>query len=197
MNKTKTGKFHLLKFALVVPVITFLLLAFRNEKEVYNTTSKEQNTITKKYILSSLAYSVADKKVEAAVKKENGNCLLKTGEALNLDMVFNEKARLQNLLKRNGYNNLSAHAITFMIDTTLGNHSFSIQVNIDLGKDELTGRKEETSNGNNKISFQNNDEEKLIQADNPGTQTRSIYNIKEDELRKIRAISNSGISSVE
>lgn len=173
MNKRKTGKLHLLKFALLVPIITFLLLAFRNKHEKHNPGTQEQNAIAKTYILSSLTYSVPDKKVEAAVKKENENCLLKTGEGLSLEMVFNEKTRLKNLLERNGYNNIPAHAITFMIDTTLGNNSFSIQVNINLAKDELSKSKEASGTGDNKISARNNDEEKLIQPANSVAQTHS------------------------
>lgn len=173
MNKRKTGKLHLLKFALLVPIITFLLLAFRSKHEKYNNGTKEQNAIARTYILSSLTYSVPDKKVEAVVKKDNGNCLLKTGEALNLEMVFNEKTRLRNLLEKNGYDNIPAHAITFMIDTTLGNNSFSIQVNINLAKDELSKSKEASGTGDNKISARNNDEEKLIQPANSVAQTHS------------------------
>ena len=196
MNKTKTGRLHLLKFALLIPLVTLLLLAFRNKHEAENHASKEQNTVTKTYILSSLTYSVSDKKAEVAVKKEKENCLLRTGEALSLDKVFNEKTRLKSLLERNGYNNIGAHAITFMIDTTLGNNSFSIQVNINVAKDELSERKEEVGN-NNKISFQNNDGEKLIEASTPVTRSGDINILNRDEVRKKQAIFNSELSSVE
>ena len=91
----------------------------------------------------------------------------------NFEKVFNEKARLKSLLEKNGYNNIDSHAITFMIDTTLGNNSFSIQVNINLAKDELSETKKEFGNGNDKISFQSNDEENLIQPANSVTQTHS------------------------
>ena len=139
MNKTKTGKLHLLKFALVIPLVILLLLAFRSKQDVSKPASLDKITMTKTYILGSLTYDVPDKKVEAEVKKEKENCLLKTGQALNLDMVFNEKTRLMNLLEKNGHTNIGPHAITFMIDTTLGSNSFSIQVNINLIKELLVG----------------------------------------------------------
>ncbi len=138
INRTKTGPLHLLKFALLVPIAMFLLLAFRNKQEVYTTPSKEKTPITKTYILSSLTYSIPDKKIEAAVKKDQNESLLKTGEALNLELVYNERIRLKNLLEKSGYNNIGKHAITFMIDTTLGNNSFSVQVNINLAKDQVS-----------------------------------------------------------
>jgi hypothetical protein len=82
------------------------------------------------------------------VKNNQQSSLLKIGEDLNLDMVFNERLRLKELLEKNGYDNIWKHAIVFMIDTTSGNNSFSIQVNINLTKDEIKG-KEQPSPGSN------------------------------------------------
>lgn len=197
MNKSKTGKSHLLKFALLVPLVTFLLLAFRNKHEIYNPATKEQSAATKTYILSSLTYSVPDKKVEAAVKKEKENCLLKTGEALSLEMVFNEKTRLKNLLEKNGYNNIGNHAITFMIDTTLGNNSFSIQVNINLTKDELSESKEESGQNGNKISTRINASERSIRAADPVIQPRSTNAADKDELSKKQLIFDNKLVAIQ
>ena len=197
MNKSKTGKSHLLKFALLVPLVTFLLLAFRNKQEIYNPATKEQSTATKTYILSSLTYSVPDKKVEAAVKKEKENCLLKTGEALSLEMVFNEKTRLKSLLEKNGYNNIGNHAITFMIDTTLGNNSFSIQVNINLAKDELSESREESGQNGNKISTRINASERSIRAADPVIQPRSTNAADKDELSKKQLVFDNKLAAIQ
>lgn len=175
MNKTKTGRLHLLRFALVVPLATLLLLAFRNKQEVYKTAPAPEKAISKTYILSSLIYAVPDKKVEAEVIKDKENCLLKTGQALDLDMVFNEKTRLTNLLQKIGYTNVGPHAITFMIDTTLANNSFSIQVNINLIRDDLSKSKEVSANNENSIGTQIEPPEKLISpADNRVIQSHSL-----------------------
>lgn len=181
MNKTKTGRLHLLKFMLLVPLVTLLLLAFRNKQEIYKTAPAGGKTITKTYILSSLLYSVPDKKLEAEVKKEEQNSLLKTGQALNLDMVFNEKARLTNLLQRIGYTNIGPHAITFMIDTTLGNNSFSIQVNINLIRDDLSRGKEVSANEDNTVSAQINPAKKFTapaDGQDQANQLRSVHSQK-------------------
>lgn len=196
MNKTKTGKLHLLRFALVVPVVTFLLLAFRHKHEIYKATFKEQNTKTTKFILGSLTYSVRDKKVETAVKNDKKNCLLKTGQALSLEMVFNEKARLKNLLEKNGYNNIDDHAITFMIDTTSGNNSFSIQVNINLAKNELSESKEEPGKKANKISMQTNLEKKSIQSEKPASQPHFEKVSDKDELNNKQLIFDNKLSAI-
>lgn len=197
MNKSKTGKSHLLKFAFLVPLVTFLLLAFRNKHEIYHPATKEQSAVTKTYILSSLTYSVPDKKVEAAVKKEKENCLLKTGEALSLEMVFNEKTRLKSLLEKNGYNNIGDHAITFMIDTTLGNNSFSIQVNINLTKDELSESKEESGQNGNKISTRINASERSIRAADPVIQPRSTNAADKDELSKKQLVFDNKLAAIQ
>jgi len=195
MNKSKTRKLHLLKFALLVPLVTFLLLAFRNKHEVYKATFKEQNAETKKYILSSLTYSVPDEKVEAVVKKDKKNCLLKTGEALNLDMVFNEKTRLKKLLEKSGYNNISDHAVTFMIDTTSGSNGFSIQVNINLAKDELSKSQEEPSQNSNQIDTHIHPQEKLIQSANSVIKLSTNVS-NEDEFNNKQLILDNKFSSI-
>lgn len=181
MNKTKTPRIHLLKFALVIPLVTLLLLAFRNKQAVYESIAVPGKAITKTYILSSLIYSVPDKKVEAEVIKDKENCLLKTGQALDLDIVFNEKTRLTNLLQRIGYDNIGPHAITFMIDTTLANNSFSVQVNINLIKDDLKN-KEVTANEENIINTQIDPAKKLIPSVNdPVIQSNSLPLQKESK----------------
>ncbi|MEO7767879.1 MAG: M56 family metallopeptidase [Ferruginibacter sp.] len=162
MNKTKTGRLHLLRFALVVPLATILLLAFRNNHEVSKTAPVPGNMITQTYILSSLTYAVPDKKVEAELIKDKGNCLLKTGQALDLDMVFNEKARLTNFLQKIGYTDVGLHAITFMIDTTLANNSFSIQVNISLIKDDLSKTNNVSANSESSINTQIEPQNKIL-----------------------------------
>lgn len=147
MNKEKSNKYHLVKFAFVIPVTCILLLAFRNKQEI-ETVNEMHPSAEKKYILSSLTYSIANKQVEGIVKKDQEECLLKTGEALNIELVLKEHTRLQNLLKKNGYENIGKHAIVFMVDTTLGNNSFSIQVNINLAKDDITKSNDESLSAN-------------------------------------------------
>ena len=184
MNKTKTSRFHLLKFLLLVPVAAILLLAFRNNHDINTGITKGRNPITKTYILNSLSYSIPDKKVEAAVKKEQDKSLLKTGQALSLDLVFNERIRLNNLLESSGYNNIGDHAITFMIDTTLGNNSFSVQININLIKEQITKSREDTR-VDNKLSTQVNNTQRVMSASKPGAQSHNANILKstdEDEL---------------
>jgi beta-lactamase regulating signal transducer with metallopeptidase domain len=152
MNKTKTSAFHLLKFVMFVPMATILLLAFRNKQEVFTTKYTEQGPATKTYILSSLTYAIPDKKVEAVVKKEQDKSLFKLGKAMNfdLDLFLSEHDRLRALLQKsgydlekNGYKNTGKYGIIFMVDTTSGNNSLSVKVNINLTRDQLTNSRDE------------------------------------------------------
>lgn len=129
MNKTKTSTFHLLKFALLVPIIMLLLLAFRSSKETKRKVKTEE---AENYTLSALTYSIPDAKAKSIVLKEEDKCLLKPGQQLNLKLIYNEKHRLKTLLERNGYNNLRSNAIMFWIDTISVKNSFSIEIHINV-----------------------------------------------------------------
>jgi len=137
MNSDKTSNRHLLKFLFIIPMVSILLLAFRHayEKQLPRKHA-DAALLADEYILETLTYSINDAKVEAIVKKEEANSFLKPGDTLSLSTLKNEKERLAELLQKNGYANLSAHAITFEVDTALGNKKFSVQVNINVGQNK-------------------------------------------------------------
>jgi hypothetical protein len=132
MNRTKTSRFHLLKFALVVPVIVFILFSFRNSEKKESNTVVGKNSGAETFTLSTLTYSIPNGKVKAIVFKERDKSLLKAGQLFNLTMISDEKNRLRNLLLKNGYKRLSNNAITFLIDSSSTEKSFSVQVNINV-----------------------------------------------------------------
>ena len=147
MNKTKTTKFHLLKFALLVPMVMLLLLAFRNRNDI-QPAATELSPAAENYILSSLTYAIPNEKVKAIVINENDKSLLRTGEILNLTMIRKEKDRLKDLLERNGYTKLNSNAIGFMIDTASVNNSFSIEVKINVEPVSVSGSRKTVSYNN-------------------------------------------------
>jgi beta-lactamase regulating signal transducer with metallopeptidase domain len=133
MNKSKTSKKHLLKFLFVLPVIAFMILSFRD------TNSKEKNeNSTNAFIkeetfkLSELTYSIPDPNIEMIIKREQKKSLLQVGKPFTITLIKNERDRLKSLLEKNGYININNHSISFLIDSSLTNNSFSVQVNIDL-----------------------------------------------------------------
>jgi hypothetical protein len=132
MNKVKSKKSHLFIFILWFPVVLLLLLTFRHENEKQNHFPEDKNPSSSTFTLSSLTYAVTDHKIEAIVKKEHDKSWLRVGETFDLSLVSYEKERLQDLLKRNGYDVMQKQAITFLIDTSSSRNNFSVQVNINV-----------------------------------------------------------------
>jgi beta-lactamase regulating signal transducer with metallopeptidase domain len=133
MNKTKTSRTHLLKFLFVLPAIALLMLAFRDSNSTHTKANEESiNANDETYKLSELTYSIPDPQVAAIVKKEQSKSLLQVGKPFTITLIKNERDRLRSLLEKNGYSNINGHAISFLIDSTLSNNNFSVQINIDL-----------------------------------------------------------------
>lgn len=132
MNKSKTSRFQLVKFMLLVPVVIVLLLAFRNGAGQPERAIPQAKTATESYTLSTLTYSIDDATVKSIVLKEQAGSFLKPGELLNLALIHNEKDRLKSLLEKNGYRNLRTNAIGFMIDTASVNNSFTVEIKINV-----------------------------------------------------------------
>jgi beta-lactamase regulating signal transducer with metallopeptidase domain len=167
MNREKTGKMHLLKFVCIVPLGFVLLFSFSgtvSEPAIRNSSANVSETFN----LSSLSFYINDENAAAIIKKEQEKSFLKAGGALSLAMISDEKARLKNLLEKNGYDNLSGHAITFIMDTSATSHSFSVQVTIHLDKDQKT-------------LHQLNKNPAGISTANPVTTTETKYIIAPDE----------------
>ena len=156
MNKTKTPRLHLFKFVLLIPVIVFLLLAFRNGKEIQSSETEIKVPSAETFTLSALTYSIPNSKIKAIVFKEQDKCLLKSGELFNLAMLGNEKNRLKNLLEKNGYNNIKSSSITFLMDSS-SNKSFAVQININVEASVVSvGRKGFVFFNKEIITFNNN-----------------------------------------
>ena len=137
MNKTRTSQKHLLKLLFVLPLMAVIMLAFRdNNAPVPNSighSSKEEPLM-----LSELTYNIPDANVDMIVKKAQDKSLLQAGKPFTITLIRNERDRLKSLLEKNGYSNINSHVITFLIDSSLVNNSFSVQVNIDLQRKTLS-----------------------------------------------------------
>lgn len=125
MNRDRTGGIHLLRFAVVLPLIVMLAVAFGQTSGKSNVKASGEQ-----YNLSSLTYMINDARVEAIVKEDQRNCLLKTGAVLSLSLMSKEKDRLRTLLEQHGYTNLPGNAIRFTIDTTLAPQQFAVEIAI-------------------------------------------------------------------
>ncbi len=123
-------------------------------------------------MLSELAYNIPDANVNRIVKEAQNKSLLQVGKPFTITLIKNERDRLKSLLENSGYNNIGSHAITFLIDSTLVNNSFAVEVNIDLQrKTSFNNTNKQTGTqiaGNRAVHLQtlhNNSEEGSVTAD--------------------------------
>ncbi|MES2372126.1 MAG: M56 family metallopeptidase [Bacteroidota bacterium] len=133
MNRAKTRKIHLLKFMCILPLGCLLLFAFSGQsgKPPLRTNTADE------FSLSSLSFYINDTEVAQLIQKEQTNSLLKEGGPLNLSLISEEKARLKTLLEKNGYDTSGGRVISFVMDTSITNQSFSVKVVIDLLKSQI------------------------------------------------------------
>lgn len=136
MNKTPTSRKHLLKLLLALPIVAFMMVAFRNTSSTVITAAPEMQE--QSFILGELSYNIPDAKINMLVKNANNNSLLQVGKPFSISIIKNERDRLKTLLEKNGYNNVSNNAISFLIDSSSVNNSFAVQVNIDLTRKKET-----------------------------------------------------------
>ncbi|MEN8251689.1 MAG: BamA/TamA family outer membrane protein, partial [Bacteroidota bacterium] len=93
-----------------------------------------------RYVIDTLFYSIADKDVKSIVMDHQEKSLVKQGEHYSQDNLRNERIRIDELLKNNGYFDFSRQYIRFRIDSTGGNHSIKIQLQI-LSPSNLSAHK--------------------------------------------------------
>ena len=136
MNKTRTSRKHLLKLLLALPIVAFMMLAFRNTNSTVITSIRGMEE--QSFILSELSYNIPDVKIDILVKNADNNSLLQVGKPFSISIIKNERDRLKTLLEKNGYNNISNNAISFLIDSSSVNNKFAVQVNIDLERKKTT-----------------------------------------------------------
>jgi hypothetical protein len=132
MNRTKTRKIHLLKFMCILPLGCLLLFAFSGPSGKPPLRSNTADAFS----LSSLSFYINDAELAQLIQKEQSKSLLKEGGPLNLSLISEEKTRLKTLLEKNGYDTSGGRAISFVMDTSITNKSFSVKVVIDLLKSE-------------------------------------------------------------
>lgn len=137
MNKTRTSQRHLLKLLFVLPLIAIMMLAFR-DNDVHTVNTINYSGKEGQFMLTELSYNIPDANVDRIVKKAQDASLLQVGKPFTITTIKDERDRLKNLLEKNGYNNISSNAISFLIDSSLVNNSFSVQVNIDLQRKKLS-----------------------------------------------------------
>lgn len=135
MNKPQTGKIHLLKFLFIIPVVLLSLLAFRSTNEHKNIAAEAVNNNASSeegFHLNNLTYYIKNHEVASLIQSAQNESLLKPGKLLSLSLLQNESNRLKDLLRAHGYSPVTDQTVTFLMDSSLTNKSFSIKVLVNI-----------------------------------------------------------------
>ncbi|MBP3440583.1 MAG: BamA/TamA family outer membrane protein [Tidjanibacter sp.] len=102
----------------------------RTAKVVYKTTQREP------YRIESISYNIEDSYIQKLLRADSLT-LIKSGDILDINALGEERTRLTQLLRSDGFYDFSENNIEFQIDTTLGEHRAAVKLII---KKHLEGR---------------------------------------------------------
>ena len=96
--------------------------------------------IHKPYIVKELNYAISDDSLSHTILTEKKKSFIKPGEDYNLDILKNERIRIDALLKNNGYFYFNPDYLLFKADTSAVNHSISFKLTLkdSIPKNALT-----------------------------------------------------------
>lgn len=78
------------------------------------------------YRIRKLIYEIKDEKIRKLFFMDTINCLIKTGEIYDVEVLQNERIRLERFIKDMGFYSFSRDHIYFEIDSTVGNRQVDI-----------------------------------------------------------------------
>jgi outer membrane protein insertion porin family len=96
--------------------------------------------IHKPYIVKELNYAISDDSLSHTILTEKKKSFIKPGEDYNLDILKNERIRIDALLKNNGYFYFNPDYLLFKADTSAVNHTISFKLSLkdSIPKNALT-----------------------------------------------------------
>jgi len=83
------------------------------------------------YRIRNFVYSIKDQNLRKIILKDSVNCLLKTADIFDLDVLNAERQRISKYLNERGYFKFSETFIKFQADTNFYNHKVDLIVNVD------------------------------------------------------------------
>lgn len=96
--------------------------------------------VHKPYTVKELVYSLSDSTLSKAIITEKENSLIKPGDNYNLDMLKNERLRIDGMLKNRGYFYFNPDYLLFKADTSTIDHTITFKMTLkeDIPKNALT-----------------------------------------------------------
>ncbi|MFO7843658.1 MAG: BamA/TamA family outer membrane protein [Bacteroidales bacterium] len=84
----------------------------------------------KPYKIKRLSYNIQDSLIEPLIFKDSVNSLITTGENFDLDLLQEERERIETYLKNQGYYNFSKEFIFFQADSSSNKREVSLILNL-------------------------------------------------------------------
>ncbi|MGD0712151.1 MAG: BamA/TamA family outer membrane protein [Bacteroidales bacterium] len=118
---------------------------YLNSKGYFNSdVRKEIDTLKRKkaivkyivhasqpYKIQSINFNIEDNNIKYYVNEDSAKSLLKRGNIFDVDVLQNERERITENMKNEGYYSFAKEYISYDIDSTLGTHQLNITMNID------------------------------------------------------------------
>lgn len=80
------------------------------------------------FVINNVSYQIDDEKLKSFVITDTSSTLLKEGVYFDSDIIQNERVRITQRLKSNGYYFFNKEYITFDADTSIGNNNVNLNV---------------------------------------------------------------------
>lgn len=82
------------------------------------------------YVIDKVNLSADDAEIDRFLNENLSNSLLVSGQILDVDNIANERARLTNVLRNNGYFDFTKDYFDFELDTVISNHTVNINISV-------------------------------------------------------------------
>jgi outer membrane protein assembly factor BamA len=112
-------------------------LGYYDARVRYSVTSKERKvkvhyeaTVTKPYTISEIIFPKGDDVLTYKISETYDESLLKSGSQYNLDVIRNERARIDLYLKNEGYYFFNPDYLLFKADSTKGNKMVALKLTV-------------------------------------------------------------------
>lgn len=142
---------------------------YLNAEVSHNTTFKKKKakvnyniTANQPYRIKDIKYKIRNKEIEEIILPDTINSLIKRGNLFDIDILEQERKRIAELLRTEGYFYFDKEYIGFVADTTLGDKQVQLNLRVQpmrkvVGKNEILRLEHEKYNVRNINYFLTND----------------------------------------
>lgn len=92
----------------------------KKAKVIYKVTQNEP------YRIGSISYDYQDKFIESVINEDSSSTLIRSGNIFNTHILDNERQRISQYLKNNGYYDFSVSNISYLADSLAGENTINI-----------------------------------------------------------------------